>query len=68
VGLLGNATGQGLNRQVYPRMFLRSRKPKALAKLAQHPGLFNRERRIAARDLYAVYAELPARAASQGGG
>jgi uncharacterized protein len=48
----GHAIGQGLNRQIYTRMFLRSMKPKALAKLAQHPGLFNRERLIAARDLY----------------
>jgi predicted alpha/beta-fold hydrolase len=27
-------------------------KPKALAKLAQHPGLFDRDRLLAARDLY----------------
>ncbi len=33
-------------------MFLRSMKPKALAKLAQHPGLFSREKLLAARDLY----------------
>jgi predicted alpha/beta-fold hydrolase len=33
-------------------MFLRSMKPKALAKLAQHPGLFDRQRLMAARDLY----------------
>jgi uncharacterized protein len=48
----GQAIGRGLSRQVYTRMFLRSMKPKALAKLAQHPGLFNRERMLAARDLY----------------
>ncbi len=48
----GQAIGQGFNRQVYTRMFLRSMKPKALAKLAQHPGLFDRERLLAARDLY----------------
>ena len=48
----GQAIGQGLNRQIYTRMFLRSMKPKALAKLAQHPGLFDRERLLAARDLY----------------
>jgi uncharacterized protein len=48
----GAAIGRGFNRQVYTRMFLRSMKPKALRKLAQHPGLFNRERLIAARDLY----------------
>ena len=28
----GKAIGQGLNRQIYTRMFLRSMKPKALAK------------------------------------
>jgi predicted alpha/beta-fold hydrolase len=33
-------------------MFLQSMKPKALAKLAQHPGLFQRERLLAARTLY----------------
>ena len=48
----GRAIGEGFNRQVYTRMFLRSMKPKALRKLAQHPGLFSRERLIAARDLY----------------
>ena len=48
----GHAIGRGFNRQVYTRMFLRTMKPKALAKLAQHPGLFSRERLIAARDLY----------------
>jgi predicted alpha/beta-fold hydrolase len=37
---------------VYTTMFLRSMKPKALAKLAQHPGLFDREALLAARDLY----------------
>ena len=48
----GHAIGQGFSRQVYTRMFLRSMKPKALAKLDQHPGLFDRERLLAARDLY----------------
>ncbi len=48
----GRAIGTGFNRQVYTRMFLRSMKPKALAKLAQHPGLFDREKLIAARTLY----------------
>jgi len=48
----GAAIGRGLNRQIYTRMFLRSMKPKALAKLAQHPGLFDRQRLLAARDLY----------------
>ncbi len=48
----GHAIGRGLNRQIYTRMFLRSMKPRALAKWAQHPGLFDRERLIAANDLY----------------
>lgn len=48
----GQAIGSGFNRQVYTRMFLRTMKPKALAKWAQFPGLFNRERLLAARDLY----------------
>jgi predicted alpha/beta-fold hydrolase len=47
----GAAIGRGFNRLVYTRMFLASMKPKALAKLAQHPGLFDRERLAAARDL-----------------
>jgi len=38
----GQAIGRGFNRLVYTTMFLRSLKPKALAKLAQHPGLFDR--------------------------
>ncbi|MEO6972241.1 MAG: alpha/beta fold hydrolase [Rhodoferax sp.] len=48
----GHAIGRGFNRQVYTRMFLRSMVPKALQKLAQYPGLFSRERLLAARDLY----------------
>ena len=48
----GHAIGRGFNRLVYTRMFLRSMKPKALAKLAQHPGLFSREKLLAARNLY----------------
>ena len=48
----GWAIGRGFNRQVYTRMFLRSMKPKALAKLAQHPGLFDRAALLAAQDLY----------------
>lgn len=47
------AIGRGFNRQVYTAMFLRSMKPKALRKLAQHPGLFDREALLAARDLRA---------------
>ncbi|MFT3663926.1 YheT family hydrolase [Piscinibacter sp.] len=49
----GHAIGRGFNRLVYTRMFLRTMKPKALAKLAQHPGLFSREKLLAAHDLYA---------------
>ena len=47
----GQAIAHGFNRVVYTRMFLRSMKPKALAKLAQHPGLFDRQRMLAARTL-----------------
>ena len=48
----GLAIGRGLNRQIYTRMFLRSMKPKALLKWAQHPGLFDRNKLMQARDLY----------------
>ncbi|MEO8280345.1 MAG: alpha/beta fold hydrolase [Ideonella sp.] len=48
----GYAIGSGFNRLVYTRMFLRSMVPKALAKLAQHPRLFDRERLLASRSLY----------------
>jgi predicted alpha/beta-fold hydrolase len=48
----GHAIGRGFNRLTYTTMFLRTMKAKALAKLAQHPGLFNRERLLAARTLY----------------
>jgi len=48
----GRAIGHGFNRLVYTRMFLKTMKPKALAKLAQHPGLFDRQRLAAARTLY----------------
>jgi predicted alpha/beta-fold hydrolase len=48
----GMAIGKGLNRQIYTRMFLHSMKPKALAKWAQHPGLFDKDRLMAATDLY----------------
>jgi uncharacterized protein len=48
----GHAIGRGFNRLVYTRMFLNTMKPKALAKLAQHPGLFDRAALLAARDLY----------------
>ncbi|HKB52608.1 MAG TPA: alpha/beta fold hydrolase [Ramlibacter sp.] len=46
------AIGRGFNRLVYTAMFLRTMKPKALAKLRQHPGLFDGARLAAARDLY----------------
>lgn len=48
----GHAIGRGFNRQVYTRMFLRSMKPKALRKLDQHPGLFDRAQLLRAEDLY----------------
>jgi predicted alpha/beta-fold hydrolase len=48
----GRAIDRGFNWLVYSRMFLRTMKPRALAKLAQHPGLFDRERLLAARTLY----------------
>jgi len=46
------AIGRGFNRVVYTAMFLRSMKPKAIAKFEQHPGLFDAARLAAARDLY----------------
>ncbi len=52
LALSGQAIGKGFNRQVYTRMFLRSMKPKALAKWSQYPGLFDRKRLLEARDLY----------------
>ena len=48
----GQAIGRGFNRLVYTTVFMRTMRPKALLKLAQHPGLFDRDRLIAARDLY----------------
>jgi predicted alpha/beta-fold hydrolase len=48
----GEAIGRGFNRLVYTRLFLSTMKPKALAKLAQHPGLFDRDTLMAARNLY----------------
>ena len=49
----GHAIGRGFNRQIYNRLFLRSMKPKAMAKLAQYPGLFDRDAMLQARDLHA---------------
>ncbi len=48
----GRAIGEGFNRLIYTRMFLRSMKPRALRKLQQHPGLFDGERLASARTLY----------------
>ena len=48
----GEAIDRGLNRLVYARMFLATMKPKALAKLRQHPGLFDAQRLAAARTLF----------------
>ncbi len=48
----GHAIGRGFNRLVYNRMFLRSMRPKALRKLDQYPGLFDRAALEQARDLY----------------
>lgn len=47
----GAALSSGFNL-VYTKSFLRTLKPKCLAKLAQFPRLFDRERMLAARDLY----------------
>ena len=46
-----HAIGRGFGRQVYTRMFLRTMKTKAMLKLAQHPGLFDARRLLAARTL-----------------
>ncbi|CAD5370115.1 Alpha/beta hydrolase [Rubrivivax sp. A210] len=48
----GAAIDAGFNRQVYARNFLRTMKPKAMAKWQQHPGLFDRERVAAARTIF----------------
>jgi len=48
----GHAIGRGFNRRVYTPMFLRTMKPRAMTKLAQYPGLFDREALLRARDLY----------------
>ena len=52
LGASGHAISRGFNRIVYTRMFLRTMVPKALAKLDQYPGLFDRDKLLAARDLY----------------
>ncbi len=48
----GHAIDRGFNWLVYSRMFLRTMKPRALAKWQQHPGLFDRHKLAAARTLY----------------
>lgn len=48
----GAALSSGFN-MLYTRMFLRTLKPKCLAKLEQFPGLFDRHALLGARDLYA---------------
>ncbi len=48
----GHAIDRGFNWLVYSSMFLRSMKPRALAKLRQFPGLFDGERMRRARTLY----------------
>jgi len=48
----GRAIDSGFNRLAYARMFLRTMKPRALAKWQQHPGLFDREKLLRARTLY----------------
>ena len=47
----GAALSSGVN-MIYTRVFLNTLKPKCLAKLAQYPDLFDRDRMLAARDLY----------------
>ncbi|MFO1328560.1 MAG: alpha/beta fold hydrolase [Rubrivivax sp.] len=49
----GAAIDRGFNRLAYARMFLATMKPKAMAKWQQHPGLFDRERVLAARTIHA---------------
>lgn len=48
----GHAIGRGFGRLVYTRMFLQTMKPRALERLALHPGLFDREQLLAARTLW----------------
>jgi len=47
----GAALGSGFNR-VYTSVFLKTLKPKCLQKLVQYPGLFDRKRMLAAKNLY----------------
>lgn len=48
----GRAIDQGFNWLVYSQMFLRTMKPRALAKLQQFPGLFDGQRLRRSRTLY----------------
>ena len=48
----GHAIDHGLNRWLYARMFLATMKPRALQRLARHPGLFDEVRLRAARTLW----------------
>jgi len=48
----GMAIGKGFNLQVYTRMFLKTMRPKAMLKLKQFPGLFDKAAMDDARDLY----------------
>lgn len=48
----GAAIDRGFNRLAFARMFLATMKPKALRKWQQHPGLFDRDRVLAARTLF----------------
>jgi predicted alpha/beta-fold hydrolase len=47
----GAALSSGLN-MIYTRLFLQTLKPKCLAKLGQFPGLFDRNKMLAARNLH----------------
>ncbi len=47
----GTALSSGFN-MIYTKRFLQTLKPKCLAKLEQYPKLFDRQRMLAARDLY----------------
>ena len=47
----GQALSKGIN-MIYTRSFLQTLKPKCLQKLAQYPKLFDRDRMLAARNLY----------------
>jgi hypothetical protein len=49
----GHAIDTGFNKAVYARMFLQTMKPRAMAKLKQYPKLFDAEKLLAARTLYA---------------